>query len=98
MTFVEQKIVEINAVFLNFLKTKGLRKTKERLAMLETLYTVDFQFDVEALYFQLRQNGHHISMATIYNNIKLLIDAKLIKKLSKRRGSAAFYQKRYFKC
>ena len=73
----------------------GFRKTPERNAILKEIYENDSHFDVDELHFKMRSKNFRISRATIYNNLDLMIDAKLIRKHQFDKGMA-HYEKSYF--
>jgi len=59
--------------FFSFLKSKGLKFTPERRAILEGVFSFHRHFDVDQLYDRLRRQGEHISRASIYRTIPLLL-------------------------
>ena len=71
-----------NAVetFTRFLESKGLRKTSERFAILEKVWSMQVHFDVETLYNELERDAYHVSRATVYNTIDLLMECGLLRK------------------
>ena len=69
---------EVRNRFCEHLAQRGLRRTRERLAILESLYDTKGHTDVEALYFRLKKEGHAISRATVYNTLHLLMDCDLV--------------------
>lgn len=69
----------VKQIFTEYLKANGHRKTPERFAILETIYSIDGHFDIEMLYMRMKdQERFRVSRATLYNTIILLINAKLI--------------------
>lgn len=70
---------DIRNLFSDYLNRNGLRQTQERFAILEQAYIMEGHFDVETLYKKmLDEKGFHISRATMYNTIELLVAAHLL--------------------
>ncbi len=64
--------------FEKYLKNKGLKLTKERRIILETIVKIHSHFNIDELHCMINKKIN-ISTATIYRTIPLLIDANLIK-------------------
>ncbi|OCW94869.1 transcriptional repressor [Macellibacteroides sp. HH-ZS] len=65
-------------LFTEYLTRKGHRKTPERYAILDHVCAINGHFDVEMLYQRLEGANFHVSRATLYNTIELLVDARLL--------------------
>ena len=84
----------VKQLFIQFLETRKLRKTPERFAILEKIYTTTQHFDVETLYEAMTQSGYRVSKATVYNTIDLLLEANLVRK-HQFGSNPAQYEKSY---
>jgi len=68
----------IKNLFTQYMESKQLRKTTERYTILSHICAIQGHFDVEMLQKNLDGDNFHVSRASIYNTIMLLIDANLI--------------------
>ena len=85
---------EIKNIFAAHLETKGLRKTPERFAILEEIYSRTDHFDAERLYSHMLKKEYHVSRATVYNTLELLLTCDLITKHQFGKNLAQ-YEKSY---
>jgi Fur family ferric uptake transcriptional regulator len=74
---VKKKVQEI---LIAYLESNGLRKTAERFAILDEIYSRNDHFDAEALYVEMKKKNYPISRATVYNTLETLLSCGLIKK------------------
>ena len=88
----KEVLLHIRNRFAKFLTENHHRKTPERFTVLETIYSVDDHFDVERIYEMIKKRGIHVSKATVYNTLELLLQAGLIRK-HQFSDKAAFYEK-----
>ncbi|MFM2206043.1 MAG: hypothetical protein RL213_18 [Bacteroidota bacterium] len=75
---IEATLQSAKKVFTEYLEKHGHRRTVERFSVLEEIYLLDDHFDVESLFVHMKEKGHRISRATLYNTIELLLDSELI--------------------
>ncbi|MEM8928827.1 MAG: transcriptional repressor [Bacteroidota bacterium] len=92
----ENRLNIVKQVFTDFLSANGHKKTAERMAILEEIYCLNDHFDVVGLHHHMRLKNYKISMATIYNNMKLYEEAGLIAKHRFGNGMAQ-YERSYFR-
>jgi Fur family ferric uptake transcriptional regulator len=69
---------EVKEKFVEFLEKHQQRKTPERFAILDEIYSNKEHFDVETLFEHMKARNYRVSRATVYNTLDLLLDCGLV--------------------
>ncbi len=82
--------------FEKFLRTKGLRFTRQRSAILRAIYATHRHVSADQLYALLHKDGKatelNISRATVYRTLALLAEGGFVQALDLGRDSGALYE------
>ena len=70
------------SLFLDHLRTRGLRATAERRALLGEIFAQHRHIDAEEILVAVRASGHSISRATVYRNLELLVECGLVSRVN----------------
>jgi Fur family ferric uptake transcriptional regulator len=83
---------EVRDLFTQYLEVNKQRKTPERYAILDEIYSNKEHFDVDQLYIKMKSRNYHVSRATVYNTLDLLVDSGLVKKHQFGQNTSHFEQ------
>lgn len=69
---------QVKNEFTDYLNLHKHRKTPERYAILDHIYSSKGHFDMDSLYNAMTESPFRVSRATLYNTIELLLDSGLV--------------------
>ncbi len=81
---------EAKVKFHKYLKSKGLKLTRERITILDQVFSVHDHFDVEDLLYMLRKDKKQVSRASVYRTLSLLVESGLVEKVDFGEGKAYY--------
>ncbi len=84
----------VKQIFTEYLTAKSCRKTPERYAILDYIYSEHGHFDMDSLYEAMNGRNFRVSRATLYNTMQLLTECKLV--LKHQFGSNLSYYERAY--
>ncbi|MDP3927533.1 MAG: transcriptional repressor [Bacteroidota bacterium] len=100
----EKLKLEVKNRFVEYLEKHQQRKTPERFAILDEIYSNKEHFDVETLFEHMKKRNYRVSRATVYNTLDLLLDCGLVikhqfgKNISRYERSYGFRQHDHLIC
>lgn len=79
-----------NKIFQIFLGEKGLKLTKERIAVLKEVFSSHNHFEPEDLYLRIKDSGSKASRASVYRTLNLLLESGLVEKVTRTEKSNVY--------
>jgi Fur family transcriptional regulator, ferric uptake regulator len=84
---MENNVKEVvKGILDSHLETHKLRKTLERYTILDAAYSIEKRFTVTQLGEYLDEHNFHVSRATLFNTMRLLLELRLIARHSLMNG------------
>lgn len=77
----KSKELSVKQRLSTFLERRKMRKTPERFAILDKIYSSSAHVDVVTLRQAMLADGFQVSRATVYNTLDLLIEAGLVRRI-----------------
>ena len=72
------------------LRKEGLRYTSQRQTVWDEIKKSEEHRDAEDIYLQLKSNNHHVSRATVYRTIDVLVKNHMVRKMDLGDGRNLF--------
>ena len=85
---------EARAIFLGFIKKKGLRTTRQREEVLRAFFSAGKHITVDDLYSLVKKKNPEIGYATVHRNLKFLCECGLADEI-KVGNTKARYEAKY---
>ena len=79
--------------FKEALKKEGLKYTPQRIAVLEEIIKDKGHRESEEIYLALKKSGQHVSRATIYRTMDILVNNGFARKMNLGDGRARYESK-----
>jgi Fur family ferric uptake transcriptional regulator len=68
----------------------GVRPTRQRMQVLETLAAEPHDATAQEIHARLREQGEPVGLATVYRALSLLCDCEVVDELSHRTGESCY--------
>lgn len=81
-----------DAVFREFLGSKRLKLTRERIAVLNEIFSFPGHFEPELLYQRIKDAGIKASRASVYRTLNLLVESGLVEKVTRTEKGTVYEQ------
>jgi len=78
MNVSETETSALQRAFSDYLRAKNLRHTAERDAIFRKVVHTREMFTLDTVWQQLEEEHFHVSRASVYNTMELLLDAKIV--------------------
>ena len=79
--------------FYRYLKAKGLKRTVQRDAILETFLEMERHLSPEELYQAVKRKHPHVGFSTVYRTLKILSQCNLAREMRSKDGQSVFEHK-----
>lgn len=76
--------------FNRFLELKKMRKTPERFAILKAAWQQDHHFNADELHEALESASYHVSRATVFNTIDILVESGILHRHQFGNGKSVY--------
>lgn len=86
----EKRKSDAETRLVHYLAQHQMRRTPERMAILDKVMELNGRFVVDDLYKSLLTGGYYVSRATVYNCVNLLEASGIIRKLPVSDGAEQF--------
>ena len=85
---------QVKDEFVDYLTLHKHRKTSERFAILQHIYSIKGHFNMDSLFNSMIEASFRVSRTTLYNTIELLLDCGLVVK-HQFGANASQYERAY---
>lgn len=93
MNSVQTKKSGLEEAVADYLVRHKKRNTRERAAIVGAIDALTTRFTVDKIHSIVDTGSFHISLATVYNTIDMLVDAGLLRRREDPAGTSATFEK-----
>lgn len=79
-TVDDKAVMSARHKLTEYLDKRNLRKTPERFAILELVFSHNDHFRIETLYQEMEERSYHVSRSTVYNTMELFCECGIVRK------------------
>lgn len=76
--------------YTNFLKSKGLKVTKGRIAILQVLFELNKDITADVIFSECKKRGNDINQSTVYRALEQFVEKDIIDKYPLNDGIFAY--------
>ena len=74
-------------IWKNKFRNKGIKCTRQRMAILEILLKSKYPLSAGEIHNQLKNNYSKLRLSTVYRNLNLFVDREIVRKISLNRDN-----------
>lgn len=85
-----ESVTTSESTFVEYLKQRGFKVTRQRMTILEAAFGTSEHFSAEQLHRRLLDEGHRVSLATVYRSVNVLVEGGFLEALDVGGGQMLY--------